>query len=319
VARAPPRRTRFNLPVPSPPSRQVPSPAPSPVSPAPHSRALITGARGYIGSRLAALLASRGVHVHALARTPLPIPHCESVYTTDGDLFEAVSAALFACEPTAIYHLAAAGMRTGEAHDEIIEANITLGAALLSAASQLPTPPAFVSAASYWQHHTTSEPPNLYTASKAAFCELMRYYARTVPCASLVLFDVYGPADPRPKLIPALLNAARTGTPLDATPGEQVLDWTYADDAAEAFVAAGHALAGTTGLQTWAASSEFRHTPRHAVTLLEETLAKPVPVQWGARAYPPGQVMEPISTLPRVPGWSAKVDLHEGLRRVCEG
>ncbi|MBX3409382.1 MAG: NAD-dependent epimerase/dehydratase family protein [Phycisphaeraceae bacterium] len=290
--------------------------SPSPIAPVP-ARALVTGARGYIGSRLCALLTSRGVRVHALARTPLPIPHCESVYSIDENLFDAATAAVAACEPTAIYHLAAAGMRPGETDDEIIQANITLGAALLSAAGQMPERPVFVGAASYWQYPPHEDPPNLYTASKAAFVELMRSYARTVACASLVLFDVYGPKDPRPKLIPAMLNAAHTGTPLLATPGEQVLDWSFVDDAAEAFLAASAALAGECrGLRVWAASSEFRHTPRHAAAVLEGILARPVPVRWGARAYPPGQIMTPIDTLPRVPGWSARIDLREGLRRA---
>ena len=60
---------------------------------------------------------------------------------------------------------------------------------------------------------------------------------------TLVLFDVFGPFDQRPKLITDLVRSVRSGVPLDATTGDQPVCPVYIDDVCAAFVQAAQIVA----------------------------------------------------------------------------
>ena len=105
-------------------------------------RVLITGATGYIGSRLAGAL-TQDCAVYALVRQPLNeaylTPELRDRLTLlpyDGG-GESVAAALAESRPEAVYHLAA---HYTAAHDmgsitKLVESNLLLGAYLLEAMS----------------------------------------------------------------------------------------------------------------------------------------------------------------------------------------
>jgi len=57
------------------------------------------------------------------------------------------------------------------------------------------------------------------------------------------LFTVYGPGEAAGRLLPALLEAARTGTPVQLTAGTQRRDFTYVEDVAEGLLRLGAATA----------------------------------------------------------------------------
>jgi nucleoside-diphosphate-sugar epimerase len=57
------------------------------------------------------------------------------------------------------------------------------------------------------------------------------------------LFTVYGPGEHSGRLLPSLLEAARTGTPLKLTAGTQKRDFTYVGDVAEGLLRLGLAAA----------------------------------------------------------------------------
>jgi UDP-glucose 4-epimerase len=53
------------------------------------------------------------------------------------------------------------------------------------------------------------------------------------------LFNVYGPGEHRGRLLPTLLEAARNGTAVDLTAGQQRRDFTYVDDVADGLLRLG--------------------------------------------------------------------------------
>jgi len=43
---------------------------------------------------------------------------------------------------------------------------------------------------------------------------------------------------------------------------------------------------------------------------------RPHRVDWGARPYPPSQIMEPLAVGPRLPDWSPQIPLDHGIRML---
>jgi nucleoside-diphosphate-sugar epimerase len=274
------------------------------------TRALVTGASGYVGGRLCAALAAGGWEVHALARA-----HDDRTR----------EAAVRAARAEVLFHLAADASADDApgAAARIVDANLRF-ATLAVDAFAASGGRAVVHAGSFWEFgEDGAGPPNsLYAATKLAFrIVLGRYAARGLAAASLTLFDVYGPSDPRPKLLPRLLAAWRRGETFALSPGGQIVDLVHVDDVAAAFVVAARALAatGTDGtLQDWRVGGGDRRTLREVVDALGRLAGGAAPVAFGALPYGKTTIHRPIAATPPPPGWRARIALDEGLRSLLD-
>jgi len=213
-------------------------------------RILLTGATGYIGSRVAQALAAReSWRVTALARpdskTTLlgPVLGQISLERCDGT-FQQLSEIFRRVKPDIIVHTAAsnASLRNPERAGDIIAANVTFGAALLEAMVENGTT-RFVNTGTFWEEMDGDgkfRPIDLYAASKRAFQNIMRFYedAHGLHAVTLKLFGVYGPGDPRPKVFSLFKKSSSAKEPVAMSPGLQKMDLIYVDDVAEAYVKA---------------------------------------------------------------------------------
>jgi nucleoside-diphosphate-sugar epimerase len=152
---------------------------------------------------------------------------------------------------------------------------------------------------------------DLYAASKQAAEDLLLCFheVNRLSCATLTLFETYGPADPRRKLLSLLLEAAGGNMPLGLSPGEQILDLTHVDDVVDAFCVAAEAmLQAPEPVWEKAFVSGERMTVRDLVGLLKSTLAVPLDVEFGARPYRPREIMAPIAPAPSrvLSGWTPR-------------
>ncbi len=169
-------------------------------------------------------------------------------------------------------------------------------------------------------------PDSLYSATKYAFIEISRYYENAYDIKILPITLFYVMADPKcrrrepPLLITQLLHSARTNDPLSLTPGEQILSLTHIDDVCRGFEHGIRLLLEDRLPEpmapTYALDAGCRVTVRELVGRLERVLGRQLPVRWGSRPYSAAQIFEPVTTLPRLPGWVPEVDLDEGLRRT---
>jgi nucleoside-diphosphate-sugar epimerase len=282
---------------------------------------IVTGANGYIGSRLSGFLGKKGWRVTGVVRTPLEKPHPFACYVDPGtvaglaDVFKDVNA-------TAVLHLAAQVTPQSDAvsSHRIFQSNIDFGFRVLEAMREAHCP-RLVNAGSYWEFGEagTRTPNSLYAASKAAFRGLADSYVQSVGfgMTHLILYDVYGEGDPRGKFISRLCGSVGADTPLQATPGDQKLFLVHVDDVVEAFTQAASALMD----QSKGATHTYGVRPEHTITLkevvatAEKALGKKIPVAWGARPYPPQQIFNP-EPVPVLPKWKTEIDLFEGIRRL---
>lgn len=289
------------------------------------STALVTGATGFVGTRLVRLLVAEGWTVHAIVRPSShasALPASVACHVDDGSS-DALSQAVEAAEPEACFHLASLvrGIHTADDVPALVAANVAFGARLAEALSDRPGT-LLVNAGTYWQHvgGAAYRPAALYAATKQALEAILRYYsdAGLLRVVTLKLYDTYGPGDPRPKLLNLLLEAAVNGDPIAVTGGEQLIDLVHVDDVARAFVAAAgdFADADMPFFESYSVRSGAAVTLRQLAAAVEHVSGRKVHAEWGARPYRQHEMFEHWDAGPLLPGWSPAVTLTEGIESM---
>lgn len=284
----------------------------------PPPSALVTGATGFIGGRLAAALAADGGRVHALVRgssdlSALPEGVEPVVAPETAAELRDVLAPIGAEH---VFHLATCfrGVHTTQDIEPLVAANVLFGTQLAEALAAAP-PRVLVNVGTAWQsgESGTYEPAALYAATKQAMEDILRFYAQAgaLSVVSVRLFDSYGPGDTRGKLLAVLDRASRSGETLQMSPGEQLIDLLHVDDVVRALRTA--AGAADEPWQTWSASSGDAVSLRRLVERFGAAVGRPVSVDWGARPYREREMFSPWDAGPAVPGWSPQIGLEDGI------
>jgi nucleoside-diphosphate-sugar epimerase len=291
-------------------------------------RALVTGATGFVGSRLVGRLLEKGWSVHVLARPTsqlIALPERATgliVHRVTGP-YEELADIVRKAAPDVVFHLAsrAVAEHTPDDLDPLIEANVAFPLRLLEAMAQA-NAHRLVNTGTYWQRlsDTRDEPVCLYASTKSAFEALVRYYvaARGLQCVTLHLYDTYGADDPRPKLFTLLAQAAMGQQPLAMSPGRQQLDLVHIDDVVAAFeVAAERLMSGrAAGHRSFAVRAGRTLSLRQIVAIYQRVKRVKLNVAWGARPYREREVMRPWRGVKRLPGWRPMVSVEEGIARL---
>jgi len=293
--------------------------------------ALITGATGYIGSRLAIKLLSDGWQVNIITRPSSSNSllgqyyHRVKNFIHEGSI-EGMLQIMYSAKPDVIFHLASVAKSEHHFKDiePIINSNLLFSTQLLEAMRQSGVKN-FINTETFWQYRSNTSdyyPTNLYAATKQAFRDILIYYvgAANINAISLVLYDTYGPSDPRQKLIELLKRAAQDARQIDMTPGQQLVDMTHIDDVVAAYLRAGEMLLSENSgyLNTYAVSSGHRMTLRQLVELIVRETGISIHPIWGGKPYRRNEVMIPWVGKP-LPGWQPKIDLATGIRDVFKG
>jgi nucleoside-diphosphate-sugar epimerase len=291
-------------------------------------RALVTGASGFVGSRLCRALVAQGFEV-----TAVTIPDCRMdeleplkeqirIYVHEGKT-ESLVTCMQESRPEIVFHLASLFLARHQTQDVsvLLRSNVEFGAQVAEAAA-VNKVRGFVNTGTSWQHYKSDVflPVNLYAATKQAFEDVLQYYVDATPmrAITLKLGDTYGPNDPRPKLLNLLKQATETGEFLDLSPGEQRLDLVHVDDVVAAYtIAAARLLAGkVVAHETYAVTSRRPMPLKSIVELAQQIWKKPVRIKWGGRPYRPREVMTPWTGGDLLPGWKPQIDLETGLRQL---
>lgn len=289
-------------------------------------RALVTGATGFVGSHLARRLVQDGWELAIIVRPGSDQAILEdlfgriAVHEHDGST-EGMIVILRETKPDIVFHVASLflSQHLPQNIEELIRSNVLFGTQLLEAMTESGVH-RFINTGTSWQHFESKEysPVNLYAATKQAFETMLQYYLETSPlhAITLKLFDTYGPHDPRPKLFHLLRNTAMSGELLAMSPGEQLIDLVHVDDVVHAFLLAADRLFSGIGAEheSYAVSSGAPIRLRDLVALYEKVTGATVPVTWGGRPYRQREIMVPWSTGGRLPNWTPKINLAEGIK-----
>jgi nucleoside-diphosphate-sugar epimerase len=289
-------------------------------------RIVITGATGYIGTKLTKRLRTEGHKLYAVVREESntgAIADCvEKIITSKP--YESLADILKTIKPEVYINLAGyyCGTHTYDKIAPLFDANVILPTYVMDAA---------VSSGCRYIIHTASvqqcyngeeyNPINLYAATKQAFEDIIYYYtaAGRTSAITLQLFDTYGADDIRRKVF-NLVRMVKDGESIEMSPGMQKLYFCYIDDVIDAYVRALELI------QEQKAGFCARYAVRENYPIeLKEFIEKylresgrKIKIQWGARPYMEKEIMDPQGIGKILSGWYPKISYDEGIKMCAE-
>lgn len=154
-------------------------------------------------------------------------------------------------------------------------------------------------------------------AKRAAATAVWQWAADSgVPCSELVVFRAFGPQEPPGRLVPALLDAVRTGAVVPLVDAETRRDMVYVDDVAEAVVRVVDAAAYGVPVNV---GSGVASTVPEIVAAFEAASGRRVRVAHGARparAYDVPHWQADLTRCQELLGWRPPTTLEAGMQRV---
>ena len=287
---------------------------------------LVTGASGFIGSRLYHSLRKNDAEVHAVSRTP-PAADIDRFSWSCGDLvnIETVRSILSAVKPDVIFHLAgrAAGARELDLVLPTFHSNLVTTVNVLTVASEIGCR-RIVLPASLEEPESacaTTNPSSPYAVSKWATSVYARMFHALyqTPIVIARVFLTYGPGpENQNKLIPYVIRTLLEGHAPKLTSGQRLVDWIYIDDVVDALLAAAQtpAIEGS----TIDVGSGSLVSMRELIERIVKLVGGDVAPLFGAlpdRPLEQVRVADVASAYEKL-GWKSKTSLEEGLSQTVD-
>ena len=301
------------------------------------TRALVTGAAGFVGANLARRLVADGHDVHLLDRPASRRWRLEEIlgdvtlHQVDLEDAEAVMNALEAVRPDWIFHLAARGAYSWQGDvREILRVNVMGTANLLEAAARSGFEALVYAGTSSeygFKDHAPSEheevnPISAYAVAKVSATMLCRLFARNTGSrlVSLRLYSTFGPWEEPGRLLPnVILRGLRGELPSLVSP-HAAHDFVYVDDIVEAFLLA----ASVDGVEPGAifnVGSGVQTTLSEVISVARRLLDIDAEPQWGtmeAKAWDTGVWVADNQRIRRELGWAPRHDFEQGFLKQSD-
>lgn len=287
---------------------------------------LVTGATGFIGQHLVRYLAT-GKHTVSVLVRPESNTDAFSkdihILTTPNE-YASIQEIFKAGNFDGVIHLATyyTAKHGPEDVKKLIESNVAFGSMIIEAASNSNVP-WFINTETFTQYNEDGKysPSNLYSASKQAFNDVVRYYAENsdITILNIILFNTFGAGDTRKKIFNLWKTAIETGVTVDMSPGKQIMDITHVDNVVDGYGKAVELLRKNDGRQLngkfFTLPSNERMTLVELSKLFSDTLGKPLKINFGATPYRENEIMNPLQGTP-LTDWKPTISLRDGIKRT---
>lgn len=300
-------------------------------------RIVITGPTGTIGMALIHQCIKEKKEVLAICRrnsaNMKKIPQSSCVTIMEADLEELKDLAVPDKKYDVFYHLAWAGTTGNDRNDMRLQlSNISCSLAAVHLAKRLGCS-TFVGAGSQAEYgrlegkltaDTPALPESGYGMAKLCAGQMSRAECRKLglKCIWIRILSVYGPFGSSNSMINGTLQKLLSGQSADFTPGDQIWDYLYCEDAAKALCLA--AQKGKDGKVYVLGSGKGRALKEYIGILsraVTEATGHKADVRMGAVPYAENQIMHleaDISELVKDTGFMPEITFEEGIRRTIK-
>jgi len=289
-------------------------------------RILLTGAAGFIGSRIARQLVREGHEVHALVRPQTNLWRVEdirdSLHFTHGDLLDP-SVALPSSRFDLCLHLAwyvePGKYLQSPLNKDWVEASLRLARSLKQAGC-----PRFIAAGTCFEYAasdppqretTPLEPTTPYVRAKIELFQALQ--AVGIDFAWVRFFYQYGPYEDPRRLIPVVINRLLHDEEVKLVPGDRIRDYLHVEDVASAVCAVAQSkLTGPVNIGS-AVPVTVRDIALKIGELLDRAdLIKPGALPWSSTE--PMHLLADNTKLREGTGWAPRYSLDDGLRQTID-
>ena len=293
-----------------------------------NKRILVTGGKGYLGTRLVDRLKSEGAEVYTLSLEP---SEDDREYQVDICNAKQVEAMVSKIRPDYVYHLAASldRQRDFDRYEQIMAINVTGTFNLLKALQQI----------NYTNFIFTSS-SEVYGNNKSPFLESMALRSASPYSLSKVqgehlimtfsdvydknytilrLFNFYGENMPENFFIPQIISALERNENFEMTKGEQERDFLYVEDIIQALILAAKNSNSHRNIFNVCSGEGI------ALKQLAEEISQNMPnkgkVSYGAIPYRQNEIWEMIgdnSKIKNLLGFKVNYSLQQGIKLCIE-
>jgi nucleoside-diphosphate-sugar epimerase len=297
-------------------------------------RALVTGAAGFIGSRLVRELLARDCSVIAAVR---PQGGQERLRNLDGDFkifpldlggFSADDLVQQEKKIDLIFHLGAYGVDSESTDFDLMVNTNVRGTCELLKFARMVSVGRFIYCGSCFEYPSGQmikedimpKPVSQYGVSKSAAWMFVNQFYRQyhLPVVTLRPFTVYGPGESSRRLVSSVIQAVLKQKPLELTLGEQARDFVFLDDVVNAFLLAASADKALKG-ETFNISTGIETSVKAMVLKIIDLMGADVKPSFGAIPYRPSEFWhlsgDPSKAAAKL-HWQARTSLEEGLRQT---
>ena len=129
-------------------------------------------------------------------------------------------------------------------------------------------------------------------------------------------FTLYGEGDRPSHLVPLLLESAFSGNEISLSPGYQLMNLLYIDDAVENILKILERPT-TIGYHKYYLWSDEYLSVRELVERIQSSIGREINTNWGGRDYVGHEMMKPW-TIPmaQIEGFEVKTTLNEGIKKI---
>ena len=291
-------------------------------------RVLVTGASGFIGHHALHPLLTQGFEVHAVAKSPRENEN--GIVWHSADLLDVEAEKLCAeVKATHLLHLvwyAVPGLYwTSPENERWVQATLALVEAFQKNGGKRAVL-AGTCAEYDWQNlperigeDTPISPSSLYGACKHRAHELCETFSKEtgMSLAWGRIFFLYGPGEPKERLVPSVINALLEGKEARTTSGEQIRDFLHVEDVANAFTVLLESNAeGAVNIASGEAIAI-----KDLIQEIGTLLGKSDLLRLGAlpsRANEPARIVARAERLTNEVGFHPRYSLSEGLTQTIE-
>lgn len=296
-------------------------------------RVLLTGACGFIGAHVLAELLAQNIPVAIILRNESNTwriqPYLDQVTIIQANLAEMSGALpeILKFSPDTLINLAWYGVENKYSNDnkQLIE-NLTLVQSLFDVAKKAGIN-SFIGTGSQAEYgprnavineEMVTLPSTLYGVAKLSAYHMLKILCekQAMRFAWLRIFSSYGPMDNPDWFIPYLITQIRKSAIPKLTKGEQLWDYIYVQDVANAIIAVAKSQ---TAAGIFNLGSGEVNTVKYLAETIRDSINSDLDLDFGAIPYRHDQVMHlqaDITRLTQLVNWQPKVSLRQGIEKT---